>query len=243
MPLLPDTPPPRTRPCDPLTPCPAFQYCPPSLPPSVLAVLLLRHFTYSIFFPISGLIRSGCPPSPSRCRPLLVLQCADPLTLPRHLSSYSSCLGVPVPTCVRPHFGRPHRLARGRALHDLREVSHSTRMISSPSLLTHSSDPFPPRPFPRLSFCTSPPVSLSPSLLARSPHVRLGAFILILHDTSRLRLPSTVLTSRDLPGTNFIHVKRNTILCNTVGRAHPTIQSLLCLFVLLGGERLIGALK
>ncbi|KAJ7686158.1 hypothetical protein B0H14DRAFT_3534709 [Mycena olivaceomarginata] len=179
-------------------PYPAFQYCPPSLPPSVLAVLLLRHFTYSIFFPISDLIRSGCPPSPSRCRPLLVLRCADPLTLPRHLSNCSSCLGVPVPTYVRPHFGRPHRLARGRALHDLREVSHRTCMISSPSLLTHSSDPFPPRPFPRLSFCARLLVSLSPCLLARSPHVRLGAFILILHDTSRLRLPSTsaVLTQQ-----------------------------------------------
>ncbi|KAJ7300953.1 hypothetical protein DFH08DRAFT_1090378 [Mycena albidolilacea] len=136
---------------------------PTVLPLSLLAVLLLRHFTYSIFFPISGLIRSGCPPSPSRCRPLPVLQCGDPLTVPRHLSSCSSCLGVPVPTCVGPHFGCPHRLARGRALHDLREVSHRTRMISSPSLLTHSSDPFPPRPFPRLSFCTRLLVSLSPS--------------------------------------------------------------------------------
>ncbi|KAJ7726028.1 hypothetical protein B0H14DRAFT_2641196 [Mycena olivaceomarginata] len=65
-------------------------------------------------------------------------------------------------------------------LHNLRKVPDRARAISSPSLLTHSSEPFPPRPFSRLSSRTRPLVSLSPSLLARSPHGCLSESLLVL---------------------------------------------------------------
>ncbi|KAJ7300935.1 hypothetical protein DFH08DRAFT_996512 [Mycena albidolilacea] len=155
-----------------------------SPPPPLYLLDLLPHLRPHSFwlssFPVSL-------PPPSRASMRRSINAAAPsvelLELPRGARAdlRAASLWAPAPARTRP---RSARLARDLA------------PLSSPSLLTHSSDPFPPRPFPRLSFCTRLIVSLSPSLLARSPHARLGAFILILHDTSRLYSPPEIFPER-----------------------------------------------